>query len=1329
MQEQAIFIEALEKEDHAERVAFLDRACAGDAALRERIERLLQRHAQADSFLESRAPGADTTAPGGGALAAAGESAGSVIGPYKLLQQIGEGGMGTVWMAQQTEPVKRLVALKLIKAGMDSKQVLARFEAERQALALMDHPHIARVLDAGATATGGPFFVMELVKGVPLTKYCDEHHLTPKERLELFVPVCQAIQHAHQKGIIHRDIKPSNVLIALYDGKPVPKVIDFGIAKAAGQQLTEKTLVTGFGAIVGTLEYMSPEQAELNQLDIDTRSDVYSLGVLLYELLTGTTPLEKKRLKQAAVLEVLRIIREEEPPRPSTRLSATDELPGIAAKRGLEPKKLSGLVRGELDWIVMKALEKDRNRRYETANAFARDVQRYLADEPVQACPPSAWYRFRKFTRRNKGRLAAAVGVSLAVTVMAASFGWAVRDRAAREAEIGRAEVARRTTVAGKVRDSVKDARTLIAGNKLAPAREKLAEARGQLGNDRAVLGNLAAEIETGEAELDRFQQFLDLIERAREAETAPLLEPVLAPDDPPGSAGTQPAVRPWERRRATAATFLLQALARYEILQRDDWNTTLKGGLLGRDRVEQIRRLAYEELLWLADDVVRRQQEHRLGKKLTPEAAARQALVYLGKAESAHRPARALYALRAHCRKAIGEEKAARADRQLADKTPPTAAQDHYLRGQAAYHANQLAQGTQAFEAALRLEPTHYWSLLWLGYGLCELGKGPEDFAGAARVFTGCILKRPEHAHAYYCRGNAYLKLLSQEEAVADFSRSLELDPNSAQPWINRGVAYRNLGKLKKAVADFSRAIQLDRNHAFAWNNRAAVYKELGQPEKALRDYSRAVELDTKYAKAWGGRGSVYLDLGQPKQALADLTRALDLEPKDAITWYNRGHTYSDLRQWKEAIADFSKAIELNSRYAKAWCMRGAAYLDLGQPEKTVADCSRAIDLDENNPTFWANRGIAYFRLGQLDNAAADYSKAIHLNPKLARAWNNRGNAYLRLGQSEKGISDLTQAIKLDPKAASYWFDRAAAYTRLRQPKKALPDLTQTITLDPNNASAWNSRGATYGDLGQHDKAIGDLTEAIKLNRKLAQAWNNRGISYLQLGEPARAVADCSEAINLKTTYVKAWAIRGLARLQLGEPDRAVIDFSQVITLAPDRRQQAGGHLLRARAHRQQARFPEALADYQRVLELRPADLGGHNELAWLLATCPDSKLRDPDRAVKLAGKAVELSPKNGGVWNTLGVAHYRAGDHKAAVAALLKSRDLRRGGDASDSLFLAMAYGKLGDHEQARKAYGEAVGWIEKNKQALEKDRLQAEELRRFRSEAEDVLELTKK
>ncbi len=362
--------------------------------------------------------------------------------------------MGTVFLAEQSHPVKRTVAIKIVKHGKDSRQILARFEAERQALALMDCPNIAKVLDVGATRTADsladpqkqnsdrnpvvsgshPYFVMELVDGAPITQYCDQHRLTPRERLELFIPICQAVQHAHQKGIIHRDLKPSNVLIAMYDGKPVPKIIDFGVAKAIGVGVPEWTELTEFGSVVGTLEYMSPEQTEPGQPDIDTRSDIYSLGALLYELLTGTTPLQPKRLKGAALLELLRIVREEEPPTPSTRLSTAEGLPSIAANRRLEPKKLSGLVRGDLDWIVMKCLEKDRTRRYATANGVARDIQSYLSDEPVEASPPSAGYRLRKFARRHTAALVTAIAFATLLILGAGISIWqAVRATSAED--------------------------------------------------------------------------------------------------------------------------------------------------------------------------------------------------------------------------------------------------------------------------------------------------------------------------------------------------------------------------------------------------------------------------------------------------------------------------------------------------------------------------------------------------------------------------------------------------------------------------------------------------------------------------------------------------------------------------------------------------------------------------------------------------------------------------------------------------------------------------------------------------------------------------------
>ncbi|HKB41637.1 MAG TPA: serine/threonine-protein kinase, partial [Gemmataceae bacterium] len=455
----AIFIEALGQVPPDEWEAFLAARCGDDAELRRHVRKLLQVHVEAGSFLESLAPRSVATVE-----ELIGERPGSMIGPYKLLEPIGEGGMGVVFMAEQTQPLRRKVALKIVKPGMDTRPVIARFEAERQALALMDHPNIAKVFDGGATASGRPYFVMELVKGVPITQFCDQNHLSVRQRLELFVPVCQAVQHAHHKGIIHRDLKPSNVLVSRHDTTPVVKVIDFGVAKALGQELTEKTLFTGIAQMIGTPLYMSPEQAGMSDLDVDTRSDIYSLGVLLYELLTGTTPFTWERFKQVGYDEIRRIIHEEEPPRPSTRLSESkDTLPSISAQRQTEPAKLTRLVRGELDWIVMKALEKDRNRRYETANGFARDVQRYLADEPVLACPPSAWYRFRKFVRRNKGGLAVAALVLFFLAALGGVAGWAAlqqakqqaAQRAALEADIGRdLDEARASCRQGRLREA-----------------------------------------------------------------------------------------------------------------------------------------------------------------------------------------------------------------------------------------------------------------------------------------------------------------------------------------------------------------------------------------------------------------------------------------------------------------------------------------------------------------------------------------------------------------------------------------------------------------------------------------------------------------------------------------------------------------------------------------------------------------------------------------------------------------------------------------------------------------------------------------------------------
>ncbi|MHC4416317.1 MAG: protein kinase domain-containing protein [Planctomycetota bacterium] len=470
----------------ADRASFLDRECDGALDLREEIESLLAHADRGTSQMDLRrgAEGAPATIVDRGRLT---EGPGTRIGPYKILQMIGEGGFGAVYMAEQEEPVQRKVALKIIKLGMDTKQVIARFEAERQALAMMEHPNIARVLEAGATETGRPYFVMELVKGIPITEYCDNNNLDMRERLDLFMQVCRAVQHAHQKGIIHRDIKPSNVMVTLHDSRPVPKVIDFGIAKATSRRLTEKTLFTEFRQFIGTPEYMSPDQAEMSGLDVDTRTDIYSLGVLLYELLTGTTPFDAQTLRSAGYGEIQRIIREEEPPKPSTRVNTLlgDGDGGgldIARHRRTEPDTLSRLMRGDLDWIVMKAMEKDRTRRYETANELATDVQRYLNDEPVLAGPPSVGYKLRKFVRRHRvgviatGLIAAALvaGLSLATVFMVQA----------------RREAARTRAVNDFLQELTTQIETATGGGGMT-AGEIIVRGRELLGDDHAVIGTL----------------------------------------------------------------------------------------------------------------------------------------------------------------------------------------------------------------------------------------------------------------------------------------------------------------------------------------------------------------------------------------------------------------------------------------------------------------------------------------------------------------------------------------------------------------------------------------------------------------------------------------------------------------------------------------------------------------------------------------------------------------------------------------------------------------------------------------------------------------------
>jgi serine/threonine protein kinase/Flp pilus assembly protein TadD len=995
--EKEIFNSARQIAAPEERLAYVETACAGDPAAVQRILELLRIYDQERSFLESSpvAQSATIDEP-------ISERPGTTIGPYKLLEEIGEGGFGVVFLAEQTEPVRRRVALKVLKPGMDTRQVVARFEAERQALAIMDHAHIAKVYDAGATPSGRPYFVMELVKGVPITDFCDQNHLTPRQRLELFIPVCQAIQHAHQKGIIHRDLKPTNVLVSRHDTTPVPKVIDFGVAKALGQELTEKTLFTSVAQMVGTPLYMSPEQAGMSDLDVDTRSDIYSLGVLLYELLTGTTPFSQQRFRQASYDEIRRIIREEEPPRPSTRLSDSRvPLPSISAQRHTEPAKLTRLVRGELDWIVMKALEKDRNRRYETASAFAADVHRYLDDEPVQACPPSAGYRLRKFVRRKKRVLATALVLSVALLVaiggVAWSVGWANRDREARQAAVEQE-------------------------------------------------ANLALKEAERWEEQRRWPEALSAAKRA---------EGLLA-----GGGSDDLRDRARELRRDVEMVLRLED-ARHQGLgghdNENDFNYAAMDAAYRkafRDYGINVEAMPVERASELIRArPIRLELTSALDAWAVLPAAAPLADKLLAIARAADPDE-----VRNHVRDALrsGEPNKARlaelaASPQVRAQPPSTLC----ALGNALVFADLGGDAVALLRDAQQHHPDDFWINFYLAWAIEPESREPLD--EHVRFFSAALALRPGSSMAAYYLGRALFRKERPEEAVVYFRRAAQLDPGWFKAHSVLGGTLAMTGRLDEAIAEFRKAIALEPTIPMAHYNLGLVLWIKGQRVEAVASVRKGLGLRGDKAEPHVLLGNALAEFGRWNDAAAAFDAALAADPTSHDSWCtaaalraavgNREGYRRTCRQILERFGDTDQP-QMAERIARA-CLLLSDVFDAADFDRVQKLAARAVTGTEKDPAYRSlvlTRGLADYRAGRHADAvkwlqrfppdpdgthqdAAKFAVVAMAQHGLGRA----EEAQVSLAKAKAILTKMPDPAKGQPFGAGDWHDwlRAQVFCR----------------------------------------------------------------------------------------------------------------------------------------------------------------------------------------------------------------------------------------------------------------------------------------------------------
>jgi tetratricopeptide (TPR) repeat protein/serine/threonine protein kinase len=1222
---QAIFLRAVDAADPAAREQVLQNECGADAELRERVEALLHGHDASGGFLD-RPPVAPITTVDEPRLT---EGPGTRIGPYKLLQQLGEGGMGVVFLAEQVEPVQRKVALKVIKPGMDTNQVVARFEAERQALAMMDHPNIAKVLDAGATESGRPFFVMELVKGLPITKYCDQEHMTPQERLHLFVPICQAVQHAHQKGIIHRDLKPSNILIALYDGRPMPKVIDFGVAKATITKLTDRTLFTEVGHAIGTWEYMAPEQAELNNLDIDTRADIYALGATLYELLAGSPPFSKAQLRNAAFEEMLRLIREVEPPKPSTKISASDELPSLAAKRKLEPARLSRLMRGDLDWIVMKCLEKERGRRYETANGLALDVQRYLADEPVLASPPSAAYRLRKFARRHKGKLLTATLVGLVLSIAAGSLGWALWDRAEQrtinrtekivqakqnraiaEASLARLDDLYKQFLWDEAEALLDGAEKLVGPDGDPELLERIAKAKrktrlfhdldqAQLKMATSVEGRAFDHAGASAQYAKAFRDFgLDVHRGQKEALAARIRE-----QEPIVREALLVALDAWANCDHTAFGGVLLELA---AVDEDSWRQGLRKAAVARDRAALLRLAEQARRLPLAPASI-----GLLAMNLRFTDRLDDAVALLRWARVRHpadfwiafdlgnylrinkvAPFEFVFQLNSY----FSASKLAPGDREeqigcyrVAVALRPQCAAAHNNLGAALAEKKELDDAIAEFKKAIEIDAMHDSAHFNLGVALAE----KYQFDDAIAEFKLVIEMHPKYIMAHYGLGNALAAKKQLDDAIAEFKKAIEMDPKFPLAHSGLGTALVEKNEFDDAIAEFRTAIKIDPKDAPAHSGLGNAFHGKRQFGDAIAEYKKAIDLDPNFAVAYSNLGNVLREKKQLDDAITACKRAIDLNPKLAVAHNNLGAALAEKKQLDAAIAEYKIAIAIHPKYAAAHHSLGMALLDKDQPDDAIAELRKAIEIDPKHAPAHNGLGVFLYRQKQLDDAIAEFNQAIQIDPKYVPAHNNLGNALADKNQWDEAIVEYKKAIDLDPEAAEPHSGLGNALV-LKNPGNALVDkkqlddaiaeLKKAIEIDPKHAPAHSGLGNAFFRKGQLDDAIAEYKIAIELDPKNALAYYNLGIALADKKLLDDAIAAYKKAVEINPKLRNAYFNLGNALVGKRQFNDAIAAFQKTVEIDP---KYAKGHASLGQVHLYMGHLAQAKASSENALKL----------------------------------------------------------------------------------------------------------------------------------------------